>query len=147
MALHQRDYILRLIERVAAALARVRKRREDGDHAGARREVAETTVELLGPSAPMIPLVDSTTAANLLSDPQRIALYSRLLETDADLLAAMGQGTAATAARRRALELLLELVLRRTELPEETADQLRALLAIVDVTQLGPRYQQAKATL
>ena len=143
MSLYQRDYILRLIEAVGATLRRVLKRREENDLAGARQDVAMTIGEVLGPGAAMVPMVDSTTAANLVSDPQRLALYCQLLELDGDLLEEMGHGDRAVATRRRSLELLLELVLRRVELPDETIVQVQALLARVDAASLSTRYREA----
>jgi hypothetical protein len=147
MSLYQRDFILRMIEAVGATLRRVLKRREESDLAGARQDVAATIGEVLGPGAAMVPMVDSITAANLVSDPQRLALYCQLLEVDADLLADMGHGDRAMATRRRATELLLELVLRKVELPDETIVQAQALLTRVDVAALSPRYRQAAEAL
>jgi hypothetical protein len=143
MALHQRDYILRLIESVAAAVARVLKRRSEGDLAGARRELRQAMDEVLGPGAAMLPMVDSQTAVNLVSDPQRLVLYARLLELDADLLADVGQPAESRASLRRALEILLELVLRKVELPDEALAQLDALRPRVASADLAPRYRQA----
>lgn len=143
MSLYQRDYILRLIEAVGATLRRVLKRREEHDLPGARQDIARTMHELLGPGAAMVPMVDSITAANLVSDPQRLALYCQLLELDADLLEEMGHGERAVAARRRSLELLLELVQRNVELPDETIVQAQGLIARVDVASLAPRYREA----
>lgn len=143
MSLYQRDYVLRLIESVAATLRRVLKRREEKDLAGARQDVAMTIGDVLGPGAAMVPMVDSTTAANLVSDSQRLALYCQLLELDGDLLEEVGQGDRAVATRRRSLELLLELVLRKVELPDETIVQVQALLARVGVASLSPRYREA----
>ena len=141
MGLYQRDFILRMIEAVGATLRRALRRREEGDYAGARQDIAFTVGEILGPSAGMVPMVDSSTAAYLVSDPGRLALYAQLLETDAELLDAMGQGARAAATRKRALELLLEVVLRHTELPDETIDQTRALRGRVDTATLSARYQ------
>jgi hypothetical protein len=143
MSLYQRDFILRMIEAVGATLRRVLKRREENDLAGARQDVAATIGEVLGPGAAMVPMVDSMTAANLVSDPQRLALYCQLLEVDADLLEEMGHGDRAIATRRRAVELLLELVLRKAELPDETIVQTQALLERVGVPSLGARYREA----
>ena len=143
MSLYQRDFILRLIESVAATLRRVRKRRDDGDLAGARAEIVATMTEVLGPSAAMVPMVDAQTAANLVSDPQRVALYCQLLEADADLLDGLGHTPSGSRMRTRALELLLELVLRRAQLPDETIAQLGALVPRVDAAALGSRYHTA----
>lgn len=143
MSLYQRDFILRMIEAVGATLRRVLKRRDENDLPGARQDVAQAIGEVLGPGAAMVPMVDSITAANLVSDPARLALYCQLLEVDSDLLADMGQGDRAVTTRRRATELLLELVLRKVELPDETIVQAQALLTRVDMASLSPRYRQA----
>ena len=144
MSLYQRDYILRMIEAVGATLRRVLKRREEKDLPGARQDVATTMGEILGPGgAAMVPMVDSTTAANLVSDPQRLALYCQLLELDGDLLEEMGHTDRAVTTRRRSLELLLELVLRKVELPDETIVQVQALVARVDGASLSSRYRDA----
>ncbi|MCC6318031.1 MAG: hypothetical protein IT361_10105 [Gemmatimonadaceae bacterium] len=145
MSLYQRDFILRLIEAVGATLRRALKRREENDLAGARQEIALTIGEVLGPGAAMVPMVDATTAANLVSDPQRLALYCQLLEADAELLSAMGQTDRAAAVARRATELLLELVLRRVELPDDTIARIQTLVQRTDVASLGPRYRDAAA--
>ena len=141
MGLYQRDYILRMIEAVGATLRRALKRRDEGDLAGARQDIAFTIGEILGPSAGMVPLVDSSTAVDLMSDPARMALYAQLLEADADLLAGMGDMARAARARQRALELLLESVLRHTGLPDDFIEQVRALRERVDASALSTRYR------
>src|SRR5512135_2032328 len=108
MALIQRDFILRMIEAIAAAVARIRKRRESGDLVAARREVHNAIVELLGPAAAMVGMLDSRTAANLVSDPTRIAMWARLLHEDAEILREMTRTAEADATERRVMELLLE---------------------------------------
>ena len=143
MALHQRDFILRLIEAMAAAIARALKRREEGDTAGAREELARAMAEVLGPSGPMVRMVDVPTAVSLVSDAQRLVLYTRLLALDADLLDDLGKPAEAQGARRRALELLLELVQRKAELPDEALERIEALRAAVDPAALAPRYRDA----
>lgn len=143
MSLYQKDFILRMIESVAATLRRALRRREDGDVDGARQDVAMSIAEVLGPSAAMVPMVDATTAANLLSDPQRIALYLQLLEVDAELLDAKGLPDRGRAGRHRAAELALELVLRRVELPDDTIGMIHRLLGRADRTAMAPRYRDA----
>lgn len=118
MSLYQRDYILSLIERIAAVIARAMRRKNHGDAAGARADIAAATADLFGPAGQMIPFVDVRTAVDLLSDPDRVTLYARLLDADAELLDALGKSGAA--ARERALALLLELGRRGTILSDDT---------------------------
>ena len=118
MSLYQRDYILRMIERIAAVIARAMRRKNDGDAAGARADIAAATAELFGPAGQMIPFVDVRTAVDLLSDPDRVTLYARLLDADAELLEAMGKSGVTT--RQRALALMQELERRTAVLSDET---------------------------
>lgn len=120
MALVQRDHILRMIERIAAAIARILKRKTDGDLVGARQEVRQATIELLGASSAMALMVDSRTAANLVSDPRRLRLWARLLEEDSAILRELQHDKEAASVDRRIVELLLEAWAREKEWDEET---------------------------
>lgn len=132
MGVHQRDYILRLIERIAAVLARAMRRKNEGDAAGARGDLAQATTDLLGPAGQMVPYVDVRTAVDLLSDAERVWLYARILDADADLQDSLGVDSQRT--RRRALELMRELLARGGELP----DTLRAFAAELEGRDRGP---------
>ena len=127
MALVQRDFILRMIEAIAAAVARIRKRKSEGDVIGARQDVHHATLELLGPAAAMATMVDTRTAANLVSDPRRLRLWCVLLNEDSGLLRELGRDREASAVDRRIVELLLEAWQREKEWDEET----RGLFATV----------------
>ncbi len=148
MSLVQKDYILRLIESIAAAVARVLKRKETGDLVGARRELDMAVGELLGPSARLAPMMDSRTASQLVGDGRRIAAWATLLREDADLLRLMLRDTDAAAIERRALELLLEVRLRDRELlaPDALA-ALEDLRARVDPQSLDSRYREALSSV
>jgi hypothetical protein len=143
MSLVQKDYILRLIESIAAAVARVLRRKEAGDLVGARRELDMAIGELLGPSARLAPMMDSCTASQLVGDAQRVATWATLLHEDADLLRLMSRDADAVATERRALELLLELRLRDGGLAPEALATLDDLRARVDAHALDPRYREA----
>lgn len=120
MALVQRDYILRMIERIAAAIARAMKRKSNGDLVGARQELQQATMELLGPAAAMALLVDTRTAANLVGDAKRLQLWCHLLSEDRDVLHAMGREGEARSTDRRIVELLLEAWKREQEWDDDT---------------------------
>jgi hypothetical protein len=143
MALVQRDYILRMIGAVAAAIARVLRRRESGDLSGARLETRIAVGEVLGPIAPIATNADSRTAADLLADPARLAAWARLLADDAQTLRQMGDQDLARWTDRRALELLLEARLRGAVLDHEAAASLESLRELVAPDVLAPRYQDA----
>lgn len=150
MALVQRDYILRMIEAIAAAIARILRRRQSGDLAGARREVDMASTELLGPIASVASRVDTQTAANLLGDGRRVAAWARLLAEDSDILREMGRVAEADANDKRVLELLLEAWLHDRELDAEssaTLDLVRARLTPGVLAEIDPRYSDALHTL
>lgn len=145
MALVQRDYILRLIEAIAAAIARILQRRAAGDFAGARREAHVARVELLGAIASVIDTVDSRTAADLIGDPWRLAALARLVLEDAITMRAMGDATVGAALERRGCELLLEAWLRGGELDAEAARALDDVAARVPPESVAPRHRDALA--
>jgi hypothetical protein len=147
MALIQRDFILRMIEAIAAAIARIRKRRESGDLVAARREVHNATVELLGSAAAMVGMLDSRTAANLVSDPTRIAMWARLLHEDAEILREMKRNAEGDAADRRVLELLLEAWQREKVFDEETQKLYAEVSARVPAASLDAGFRAISAEL
>lgn len=131
MALVQRDYILRMIQAIAAAVARAMGRKATGDLVGARLELHNATVELLGPTASMVGMVDTRTAANLVGDPKRLALWAQLLHEDAAVLRDMQRVAEGDATERRVVELLLEAWKREAAFDDDTRrvyDEARALV-------------------
>ena len=143
MSLVQKDYILRLIESIAAAVARVLRRKEAGDLVGARRELDMAIGELLGPSARLAPMMDSRTASQLVGDAQRVAAWAMLLREDAALLRLLSRDADAVVAERRALELLLELGMRDRGLAPDALATLDDLRSRVDPLALDARYHEA----
>ena len=143
MSLVEKDYIHRLIESIAAAVARVRKRKEAGDLVGARRELDMAIGELLGPSARLAPMMDNRTASQLVGDGRRVASWATLLREDGDLLRLMGRDVDAVATERRALELLLEVWLREHELAPDSFAVLEDLRNRVDTQLMDSRYRLA----
>ncbi|MCC6772110.1 MAG: hypothetical protein IT360_12945 [Gemmatimonadaceae bacterium] len=143
MALVQRDFILRMIEALAAAIASIRKRKSEGDLVGARQDVQHATRELLGPAAAMAAMVDSRTAANLVSDPRRLRLWSQLLAEDSATLLAMGKARESAAVDRRILELLLEAWQREREWDERTREIFADARTRGGADQLDPAFRAA----
>jgi hypothetical protein len=141
MSLH-RDYILRMVEMVRLALARILRRKEEGDFAGARQELEAAYDQLLGPLEEVAPLVDSVTAAQLMGDPRRVLAWARLLAEDADLRRRLGEEMRADIIEHRALELALEACRDEPALREEAADLVAALRAGVADESLGARYRE-----
>ncbi len=147
MALIQRDFILRMIEAIAAAIAQIRKRRESGDLVGARSLVHNAIVDLLGPAAAMVGMLDSRTAANLVSDPIRLAMWARLLHEDSELLREMKRTTEADATERRVLELLLESWRREKTFDDETQKLYALVSARVPASTLDAGFRAIQLEL
>ena len=155
MAYRQQDYVLRLIESLGALLVRIRKLRDEGEHAAALAELERTVGELLGPTGPLVARLDSATAAQLLGDPRRLDAWAHLLAAEGDVREELGHAAAAEAARRRALELALEAVermdmtrqldalKRRDPRRGEVVRLASALARQVDSGRVTDRYQQA----
>lgn len=141
MALVQRDHILRLIEAIAAAIARSRKRKNDGELVAARLELHQATMELLGPAAAMATMVDVRTAANLVSDAQRLRLWCRLLAEDSALLTELGRTREAAAADRRIVELMLESWQREKEWDDQSLEHFAEARARGGADQLDPAFR------
>lgn len=127
MALVQRDFILRMIEAIAAAVARAFGKRQTGDHTGARLELHQAAVALLGPAATLAMQVDVRTAADVVGDARRIALWARLLHEDAEILRLMERSADAEATDRRALALLLASQGREPDMDDDSRSLLEAL--------------------
>ena len=143
MSLVSRDYIQRLLQSVAAAIARALGRRQTGDLSGARREIDVAVAELLGPVGRLAPYVDARTAADLIGDPHRTAAWARLLAADSELLDLMGRPGEAEAARKRALELLLEAWLKEQALDAEAQSAVAQLRTGFAPETLDQRYRDA----
>ena len=116
MTIRQKDYILRLIEQAAAALRRLRERLASSDADVPERATAESPQaialdarraqhELLGEHAPLLQALDPTSAATMVRDPQRLALWVELLRTEAEALRRAGDASRAAALDTRAAAL------------------------------------------
>jgi hypothetical protein len=96
------DYLLRMIQQAAAALRRLRERLGGG---GAAEEVAHDAGAaigaLLGPRRELFERLDPRSAAQLLGDPERVALWADLLAVRADALEATSDATGAARLRER----------------------------------------------
>lgn len=88
----QRDYLLRMIEQAAAAVARLRQRLLGGEPPEEiARDARAAQVELLGNDAPMLMMLDARSAAHALGDKDRIAAWAELLRVEAIALRDAGR--------------------------------------------------------
>ena len=111
----QRDLVLRWIEQLGRLVARLVGLGGKAELGAARDQVAEASINLLGPLSLLVPRLETSSAAELLADPDRIFGYAQLLDLDGTISEGMGEKDAATESRRRALEFAREAVTRSSE--------------------------------
>ena len=107
MLTSRNDYLMRLIQQVAAKLRRLRELVEDGALPEATSRDANAAIgELLGPQRALMELLDARSAAALVGDVERLELWVALLRLQADAARATGDTTKADrlVARASAIE-------------------------------------------
>jgi hypothetical protein len=109
----QKDYLQRLIEQLADALAVLLKKRRAKEHAEVRGLVGDSCRELLGMDYAVLTAVDARSAAELLGHPMRVRALAQLVHEDAFALAALGDAAGADA--RMELASALEAEAKRLE--------------------------------
>jgi hypothetical protein len=148
----QEDYILRMVQQLAAAIARIAGLNRRAEHDQALAEAERAWGELLGDIPPEIAAsVDSRTLAGMLRQPARIRLAHEIVREQAHARAAQGDAAGAARHARRAVELLLEARAAEAAAPrsrrdaaipaESDADAARVLLALAPAETLAPRHR------
>ena len=100
------DYLLRMIAQVAAVLRRVRERLAGGAAASELMSaLRDAEGELLGGRASLLKALDARTAAQLLTDPERVRTWIELLRLEAEVYRREGDEAAAAKAESRATAL------------------------------------------
>ena len=103
------DYLIRLIQQLGVVLRRLRERLTGApsvaDAADVEREAGGAIATLLGPQAGLLDRLDPTSAARLLGDAERVALWIALLRVQSDAQRAAGRADAADRASARAVAL------------------------------------------
>ena len=98
----QEDYLLRMIRQAAELLRQLRRRLLGGEQSAdtIRQDAAAAIDLLLGAQTPVLGMLDPASAVQLVGHPALVALWTALLDVEAD--ATEVSGDAALAARRRA---------------------------------------------
>lgn len=112
----KRDVVLRWIEEFGRLISRLLGRGTTGDLDLALEEIERATNDLLGGLAPIVPRLDSASAAQIIADPDRIFAWAQLVELGGLVSEARGDAGAGLAARGRAVELAAEAI-RRDRMP------------------------------
>lgn len=133
------DYILRLVQQLVAAIARIAGLNQRGAHDEALAAADRAWCELLDVPREMLDAVDTPSLAAMLREPAKLRLAARLFVEEAHALAGKGDPRLAAARLRRALELFLEA--RATDPSEQDDAAIRDLLRVVPVETLAPRYR------
>jgi plasmid stabilization system protein ParE len=139
--MYRDDYLLRMIEQLAAAIARLAGLNDRGDHDQALAAADRLWNELLDGPGGIPDGLDSRTLAALLRRPAQVKLAHQIACEQARALAGKGDAVAAAAQYRRALELLLEAraLAPRTGHGDEAV--IAELLRHVPRDALAPRYR------
>jgi hypothetical protein len=143
VSIGRKDYILRMIEQLTEAIARVVGLKEAGKLDEALQLARETAGGIFGPLLRTLDEVDSATAANLMGDGDKVSAYAALLAEQADIHERRGDARRARADHRRALEMYLERARLAPPLDDRARAAIEALRAKVDETRLAERYRSA----
>lgn len=124
----QNDYIMRIIEQLQQALAKITGLQSAGEHARALEELRKT-YDLLGIDHHLLDVMSEARLAELLDHPEKIRAAAKLALAEADIRKAQDDDRAVKRCTLRALELYIEAH-RRDQSDQDAAvmDELRARL-------------------
>jgi hypothetical protein len=147
MSMVERDYILRMIQQLTQALARIFGLKRAGKLDEALSVVRATADGIFGPLLRTLDALDAQSAARLLGSREKIAAYAVLTAEEGSIHAQKGDERSSRERSRRALTLYLEAALLGPAINAEERAAIEALRAKVDETRLAPRYREALAAL
>lgn len=102
----KKDFVERMIQQIADAIARLLKLKVDGNHGEALAVVRSVCQEAFGLEYEMLVGVDATSAASLLGTPLKVRKLAELVRAEAEVLEAAGE--VGLAVRRRTFAAALE---------------------------------------
>lgn len=124
----QNDYIMRIIEQLGRALAKITGLMSAGEHQRALAEL-RSAYDLLGIDGHLLDVMSEARLAELLDHPEKIRAAAKLAVTEADIRQAQGDDRAAKRCTLRALELYVEAHRRdQSDADTQVIDELRARL-------------------
>ncbi len=141
----ERDYIMRLVQQLAAVMRRILRLQEQEKYDQAQQEVEEAYGELLGLERELLMSLAPATAAPLLGEAGKIKIAARLLQAEADLAGRRGDAEAALRLRSRALEFYLEALAVAEQVEDDDYATLRLWSAETEQAALADRYQRLLA--
>lgn len=138
----ERDYIMRLVQQLAAVAARILRLRELEKYDQAQQELEQAYGELLGLNHELLLSLDAATAARLLAHEEKIKIAAKLMHEEGALLEHQGRFDLAHTRRQRALELYLEALALAGYSEEKDGTMLASLCRRIDMADLTERYQE-----
>jgi hypothetical protein len=141
----RKDYIERLIEQFAAALARILKARQEQRSEDALQLIGEASRMVLGMEYSALTLADAASTARLLGEPSRVQVLARLVRQEAEVRRETGDALGSEDRLRLALELYLEARELGLRLDEGGVKELGELREKVATVALAERYQRLLA--
>lgn len=133
------DYIIRLIKQLGDFLARIARRRKEGQLDQALSDADGAWSELFDIPRELCDIVDTPTLAGMLRDPERMRAAAQLFWEEGRIHAARADPLTASLKYRRAFELMLEA--RALQPTEEDDSAVMELSRLVPAGQLDPRYR------
>jgi hypothetical protein len=143
MSLVERDYVLRMIQLLAKAIARILGLKQAGKLEEALKEVETTADAIFGSMRSTLDAIDPQSAARLLTSGDKIEAYAVLTAEAASIRELMGDAVLARSGERRALLLYLEALILEGRLSDDARAAVGDLRGKVDVSTLPQRYQEA----
>lgn len=142
MSVVQRDYIERLIEQAAQAIAQILQLVRAGDLDPALIVVQKTRDLVLGPMRPVLERVDAASAVYLVGkyELDRLRMYAALLGEEGTIHQLRGKSARAEQCFRHALELYAATSLAGARLMAADLERIALLLSIVDAGNIDSRY-------
>jgi hypothetical protein len=134
----RQDYILRIIQQAAQAIARMLGATQKEEYQQARLH-ADEAYSILGIPPELVLRMDTPSLVGFCSQPEKIRMLSKLLWQEGELLRATRDPVNGLDRQRRAVELLLEA--QRLAPEPEDADDLQEMFRHVPTSTLAARYQ------
>ena len=148
MGIAERDYILRMIQRVAETIGAILRKRSEGKTDEALALLERARADLFGGMRSALDALDPGSVDRLLTETEKVRAYATFLAVEADLRDDRAEARAAAAARRRSLSVLLELAAaRKGELREADREAIASLAAKVEASRLSERQRETLAAL
>jgi hypothetical protein len=135
-----RDYLMRIIQQVIEAIAKMMGLIEEGKSDRALKE-AERAYELLDVPRELLEVASTETLADVLVRPDKMRLCARLMAAEGAAYAANRDPLMAVKKRRAALELFLEA--HGQDPVDDDYDHIRELSRHVPSSSLAAKYRDA----